>query len=363
MGPAFREDNRPDHGWLTRENALALLLLVGTAGIFFLCVKLVEPFLTGLVFGMALALFLRGVHRRLRARCGVNAAAALATLLGGLIVIAPLWFVMNQLAQEAVTFAQKMSKNGSVSDLDRVLESSWAGPALGWVARAVDLRTELGKVVTGATAKMPVLVQGVFWTGGQFLLALIVCFYLLRDRSHLLSAVRHMVPLSDSEYDEVKKHLADSMRATVVGSITMGAIQGTLGGVAFALLGLPAPVLWGVVMAVLACIPMLGTFIIWMPAALMLAVQGEMTKALALGAWGLFAIGMIDNVLYPLAVGERIRLHPLAVLISLLGGIAVFGTAGLVLGPLILSSADVLVEIWRRRTRAGRAAEDGVRAS
>lgn len=347
-------------GWLTRENSLGLLLLAGSTIVFYVCYLLIEPFLTGIVFGMALALFLRGTHRRLRSRASSNVSAALATVLGGLLVMAPLWFVGNQVAQEVLDYAHRLSTGNGLEDIDRALQASQAAPMIGWIARTVDVKAEFVKLLGAITSRTPALLQLLLWAGGQFVLSLIVCFYLLRDRSRLLAVGRHLVPLSDDEYDEVKQHLADSMRATVVGSITMGALQGTLGGIAFMVLGLPAPIVWGAVMGVFSVVPMAGAFVVWVPAAVVLVAKGEAAKAVGLALWGFFVIGTIDNMLYPVVVGTKIRLHPLAVLIAVLGGVAVFGTAGVVLGPLVLSAADVLVEIWRRRTRAGRAAETGV---
>jgi predicted PurR-regulated permease PerM len=139
----------------------------------------------------------------------------------------------------------------------------------------------------------------------------------------------------------------------------MGAIQGTLGGLMFWWLGLPAPVLWGVVMAVLATVPNLGAFVVWAPAAVGLAFQEEWAKAGILTAWGLIAIGLIDNMLYPFMVGQRIHMHSLPVFFSILGGLYLFGAAGLILGPVVFALTHALLEIWRRRTAAGRAAENG----
>ena len=111
-------------------------------------------------------------------------------------------------------------------------------------------------------------------------------------------------------------------------------------------------------MGLLAVIPTLGTFVIWAPAALFLALDGELGKAAILVAWGCVAIGLIDNFFVPLLlVGKRLRLHPLLVFIAVVGGISVFGMAGVVLGPVVLSVTDALIEVWRRRTADGGTAE------
>jgi predicted PurR-regulated permease PerM len=125
----------------------------------------------------------------------------------------------------------------------------------------------------------------------------------------------------------------------------------------FWVLGLPAAVLWGAVMAVLAIIPVLGAFIVWVPAALFLVLEGSWGKALILAGWGGLVVSLIDNLLYPVLVGKRLRLHTLPVFIVIVGGLTLFGSAGIVLGPVTLAITVALVEIWRRRTAGGRPAE------
>ena len=119
-------------------------------------------------------------------------------------------------------------------------------------------------------------------------------------------------------------------------------------------LGLPAPALWGVMMGLLALVPVLGAFIVWIPAAVFLALEGSWGKALVLTAWGAVVIGLIDNLLYPSLVGNRLRLHTLVVFIAILGGLSVFGAAGLFLGPALVTVALELRRMWRVRARARR---------
>jgi len=163
------------------------------------------------------------------------------------------------------------------------------------------------------------------------------------------------MPLSESETDAVFARVEDTIHATV--SLTVAAAQGFMGGVMFALLGLPAAVFWGIVMALLATVPITGAFVVWAPAALFLALEGQWGKALILAGWGMLAIGRIDNLLYPILVGTRLRMHPLPVFFSIVGGLALFGAARLILGPVTLAVADGLIDVWRRRTADGRTAD------
>jgi len=134
-------------------------------------------------------------------------------------------------------------------------------------------------------------------------------------------------------------------------------LQGVLGGLMFWWLGLASPLLWGLVMGLLSVLPYRGSFVVWAPVAILLLSEGHWIKALVLSVWGSVVIGLADNLVYPIFVGDRLRMHSLVALFSLLGGLAVFGAAGLVLGPVIVSVTLALLEIWRRRTAGGAAAE------
>jgi predicted PurR-regulated permease PerM len=125
-------------------------------------------------------------------------------------------------------------------------------------------------------------------------------------------------------------------------------VQGTLGGLAFAALGLPSPVVWGVVMFFLSMVPMVGSSVIWVPAAIYLAITGHYGKAVALALWGALVIGVVDNILRPKLVGERARLHELLIFFSVLGGLQIWGPLGLVLGPVMIAITIALFEIFKR---------------
>jgi len=146
--------------------------------------------------------------------------------------------------------------------------------------------------------------------------------------------------------------VSDTVHATLYGTLAVAVVQGTLGGLMFWWLGLPAPLLWGIVMGLLAVVPVLGAFVIWIPAALFLVLEGSEGKALLLTLWGVIVIGGIDNLLYPMWVGRRLKMHTVLTFISVVGGLIVFGPAGLILGPVVFTVTRLLLEIWSRRNVA-----------
>jgi predicted PurR-regulated permease PerM len=191
-----------------------------------------------------------------------------------------------------------------------------------------------------------------FVTGSVLgLLSLVVTFYLLfyflRDRNLALNWLREMSPLSSAETNRLFARIVDTVEATLYGTVTVAVVQGTLGGLIFWWLDLPQPVLWGLAMGVLAIIPVLGAFVVWIPAAIFLALNGDWTKALILTAWGTIVVGGIDNLLYPLLVKDRMRLHTIPAFISIMGGLLLFGASGLLLGPLAVTVTMFFLETWR----------------
>jgi predicted PurR-regulated permease PerM len=166
-----------------------------------------------------------------------------------------------------------------------------------------------------------------------------------------------VLPLTDRETDKLFNAVRDTIRAVFNGMLLVALVQGTLGGLMFWWLGLPGPVLWGAVMAIVSFLPMLGTGIIWVPTAVILAAQGHWVKAAILLGWGMLAIGLVDNFMYPTLVGKRIRLHMVAVFIALLGGVTLFGFAGVILGPALFAMAYAILQIWRERTAHGETAD------
>ena len=176
-----------------------------------------------------------------------------------------------------------------------------------------------------------------------------IFIFFLRDRDAALLSLRSVLPLSEAIMDRLFSRIGDTIYATIYGTLAVSSAQGVLGGLMFWWLGLSAPLLWGVVMALLAVVPVLGAFIVWIPAALFLVLEGNWGKALILALWGMFVVGTVDNLLRPILVGNRLKLHTALAFMSVVGGLILFGPAGLILGPLALTVTTVLLEIWRGR--------------
>jgi predicted PurR-regulated permease PerM len=176
-----------------------------------------------------------------------------------------------------------------------------------------------------------------------FFLMLYLLFFFLRDGPRLLDGVVRTLPLGDDRERHFFARFADVSRATIKGTVVVGIVQGTIGGLMFSVLGIGAPVLWGVVMSLLSILPAVGTALVWLPAAIMLIVNDRLVAGIALIAVGVLVIGLVDNLLRPILVGRDTRMPDYLVLIATLGGLAAFGLAGIVLGPII---AAFFLSVW-----------------
>jgi predicted PurR-regulated permease PerM len=319
---------------------------------------MLRPFVDVLLWAAVLVTMFYPVHRRLVASSGrPGVSAAVSTLTVIVIVLLPATFI---------TLAVTNELRGAVAGLqglgERLLDPSSpiVGPALAWASQYVDLErlrsqeflAERLEGWTSAVANRTVgVVGGVVSALVQMVLVVFTMFYLFRDGENMRHALYDVLPLDRQQSHAIVQRTREVVGATVYGVLVIAAIQGSLGMFIFWALGLPSPLLWGVVMFFLSMIPMAGSFLVWVPAAIFLAATGAYTRAVVLVVWGLVVIGSIDNFLSPRLVGSRTRLHELLVFFSVLGGLQVFGVLGVVLGPVVVAITLALVEMVRQANR------------
>jgi predicted PurR-regulated permease PerM len=164
-----------------------------------------------------------------------------------------------------------------------------------------------------------------------------------------LKALVRLSPFSNRETLRLVIRIRDTINAIIFGTVAVAALQGALGGLMFWWLNFPSPALWAFIMGLLAIVPVLGTFVVWAPAALYLAMEGRWGEALTLAVWGGLVIGSADNLVRPLLISGGLRLHTAPAFIAILGGLSVFGAPGIVLGPIAMTTAGLMVGFWRRR--------------
>ena len=362
---AVQKAERPDRtaspshasrGWLTRRRTSALSLMAATLLVFYLCWKIAQPFVPALAWALALAILGAGLHRwLLRHLHSPAASAGLATALLVFFIAAPVVALAPMVTSKAREGWDNMRSTPVQERVHKVLQGNASlAPIADVVAQHVPSADDLAKQIAPRLSR---LAAGSVWAGVELLVAFFALFYLLRDRDQALAFLRSLLPLSRAETDRLFRRVTEVVRASVLGTLLVAAVQGLLGGLMFWWLELPAPLLWGVVMFLLSILPVLGAAVVWVPAAIFLVMEGSWDKALVLALWGSVVIAIIDNLLYPLFVGNRLRLHTLLVFIAILGGLLLFGTVGLILGPMVLALTLAIIDIWRERTAHGKSAD------
>lgn len=326
---------------------------VGAAGVVLIATML-WPFLPAIVTAIALATLVLPAHahveRRFRHRSiaafvttaavfllVLLPAAALAVIIGGELADAVGWIGREGPAlvrRQESAFSRWLAPVASAAGLDPDAVLIAAGAELERLARLAANRALV--LLTG--------LGGWALQGGAALFAL---YYLLKDQGIAGEAVERLLPFERVQTKRLVRRSGEVLRATIYGNVLVAIIQGTLGGLAFALLGLPGAALWGAVMAVLSLLPVIGAMFVWVPAAVYLLGAGRLLDGVLLMVWGTLVISTVDNLLRAVLVSGRAQLHPLIVFFSVLGGLVVFGAAGILLGPVTFIAAYTTIELAR----------------
>ncbi|MDB5888191.1 MAG: family transporter, partial [Rhodocyclales bacterium] len=303
---------------------------------------------------LLLAVLMQPVHHWIGQRVPYPAPAALATMVVVIVaLVLPLALAGTEIAVEVSQNARDVQSGQAFQNwILAINRNPWLGKAAEWLQVRVDIRNQIGNAVQTGVHFLSGLMLGSVYAVIEWLVAFYMLFFFLRDARVLLDWVAGVLPLSRTESNGVFRRVRDTLYAVALGSLLVSLGQGLAVGLAFWATGLPSPLMWGGVMAVLALVPVIGTSSVWVCATVYLLLQGDWKNAIVIGACGAVALGVIDNVLYPMLVKGRLDMHPVPVFIAVVGGVATFGPTGIVLGPLILSLAQAVRHIWRARFEA-----------
>ena len=313
------------------------------------------PYFGAIFWGAVLAILFAPFHRWVKGKLGKRPVlAALATLgICLVLVILPMILITISLAQEGTALYQKLA-SGEINLRAQMQNVFSALPS--WMH---DIMSRFGmdsigtlqeKLSDAAVQGSKLIATNVLDFGKNafdfvvsFFVMLYLLFFLLKDGGPLVGRIQRAMPLSAQH----KRHLFDKfttvIRATVKGNFLVAAAQGAMGGLAFWALGVQGPILWAVVMAFLSLLPAVGAALVWAPVAAYFLITGDIWKGAILTVFGVLVIGMIDNVLRPVLVGKDIKMPDYLVLISTIGGMAIFGLNGFVIGPVV---AALFIAMW-----------------
>jgi predicted PurR-regulated permease PerM len=321
----------------------AAVLLVG-----YLTFLVVSPFLVPLAWAAVLAVCVYPLYVTLTPRLGRSGAAVLTTILVLVLIVVPVWLITTALVREAGQAIPALQSAFAGKPPDWLV-NSW-----GWLQghvpelapqKLADSLTAAAQQMAGAVASTSgALLGSVALAVVNLIISLFSLFFFLRDAPTILRLLRAVMPFRETERDRVLQEVGELIFASVVAGIVVASIQGALGGIAFWLIGIRAPVVWGTIMAFFALIPIAGAWVIWLPVALWLLATGDVTRGLVLMGLGAGVISMVDNILRPILLSGRSSMNGLVILIALLGGVAAFGFLGLVMGPVVVAVAMALFD-------------------
>ena len=335
------------------------ILLIAVTGAF---IWLIRGFLQPIFWAVALGIVFFPLHewiaRRLQGRRSIAAAVTVIAIV--LIVVLPLTAVVTAMANEAANLYERVTCDASEDDCDKIDVAAaidWAGgavpgPALDFAEETLGfeferLRSQLSSMAVTASqfiaAQAIAVGQNTIRIAVYFFLMLYLLFFFMRDGTKIIDGLVRALPFGDDRERHLLERFAAVSRATIKGTLVVGIVQGLLGGVMFSILGIGAPVLWGVVMALLSIIPAVGPALVWIPAAIILFAQGQIVSAIILVIAGTVLIGLADNLLRPMLVGRDTKMPDYLILLSTLGGLTAFGLAGIVIGPII---AAFFLSVW-----------------
>ena len=354
---------------MSRFEDKAFLLLVIAVTLLFAWI--LSPFFGAILWSVLLAIVFAALYRRLskampRRR---NLAAFVTLVIIVVMVLIPLALITASAVHEAANVYGRF-QSGEI-DISRY-QSQFMSALPGWLVEFLnrldlDNLTSVRERFSGALMTAGQQLAGQALNIGQvtaeFMVGVFVMLYLLffflRDGDALVAHIKRVTPLPAEQLSEILGQVTATIRATIKGVILVALIQGALGGLIFWVLGIAAPVLWAAVMAVLSLLPVLGSALIWVPVAIYLLLTGSVVHGIVLLVYGALVISLVDNFLRPVLVGQDIKMPSYVVLISTLGGIAVFGANGFVIGPLV---AALFLVTWNKSVpREGQKLDDAPR--
>lgn len=336
----------------TTDNRFSNVLFYGVVlCLAYLVFLIFQPFLTPLAWAAVFGVIFYSLHKRFERKWSNSVSAAIITLGVTLLLVVPVLLLGALFVREGIGAAQEIQVAMAGGGY------TWFARDWGWITSHITaggLTVDLpGLVRQGASrageymaAELGTVIKNIVAFLFELFVMLFALFYVLRDGDAMLNRFRHFLPFNDTMTERMLAEARDLIFASVTTSLVIASVQGILCGGAFAIVGLGSAVFWGVMMGFLSLLPVIGAWPIWIPAAVYLFSTGHTGRALALiaicGALG----ATIDSILRPLLLGGRASLNGLLVFISLLGGIAVFGVLGVVLGPIVVATTVGILDVY-----------------
>lgn len=315
-----------------------LILLLGFAVLY-----LLRPFAFPIFWAAVVAVMFHPMYRWVNSHIKIpTASAGISLVIVTVVLFLPLMLLSLLLAGESVSLYETVVSEEFLSSAEAVatrLETTWLGPVFEWI------RTKSTDLAPAAAASVSVFIfeniRSITQNSLRFVfmsfIMLYSLYYFFKDGPRMLGRLMHLSPLGDKYEAMLYQRFTSTTRATLKTTVIIGGIQGILGAILFWVTGIESVLIWGVLMTILSIIPAIGSFLIWMPAGIIMLAFGNVWEGVTILLFGSIVISNIDNLLRPPLIGRDIQMHPLLVLFSTLGGIALFGVSGFIIGPILMA--------------------------
>ncbi|UJF19075.1 AI-2E family transporter [Vibrio sp. SS-MA-C1-2] len=323
------------------------------------CYQLIAPYLGSIILAFIISILFQPIHDVINTKLinKPNIASVISCILLTFIIVIPMMFVFSAIVQQGISFSKDSYLWAKAGGVKEILAHPYVHSTLTFinnklpfesinnqeiVQRVAEFASQLGAKMLNLSGRLLGDVTGII---ANFGLMLFVLFFLLRDHNKIVHAMRHVLPLSRSQEDIILTEIESVAKSAVLGSFLTALAQGFAGGIAMGITGFPA-LFWGTMMGFASFIPLVGTALIWLPAAIYLLLTGQMMMAGFMVIWGIAVVGSIDNLLRPLLMQGSSSMSTLLIFFSLLGGIQLYGLLGLIYGPIIFAVTLVLFRLY-----------------
>ncbi|MFT4261053.1 MAG: AI-2E family transporter [Candidatus Woesearchaeota archaeon] len=324
------------------EKKLNIVLILAYIGAIILTFLIFRPFLAFMIFGMVLIMFLFPVNLYLKKYMQNNSIRSLfMTFLTLIIIIIPLFLIASSVVDEARTVYSQISN----LDLDEATNtlSEYTGFELDLEEQILPVLIDFRDFLTGSITEVVSYAAELLI---KLFVLLFVLYYGFKEGEKIVEKIKDLLPFSKTQKQELVESVTNVIKGVLYGQFLVAVLQGIVGGLTFWAFGLPNPIFWGFIMAILSFIPLLGPPIVWVPAVIISFYQGNLVAAIGILLVGVLIIMNIDNILKPKIIGDKVGLHPLIILIGILGGIALFGVIGFIIGPITLALSLIIIKFF-----------------
>ena len=322
--------------------------LVALLLVFILVAWILQPFVNILAFAVIIAVLFHPLYKFFLGRIKKPSLASLLTVLVILALIAlPIWLFGQVIFNELQDLFNRYRDGAFVIDRDEII-AGLPSQAQSIIQNfSQDLNDFIGRLSGQFFSSLSTVVSNVASFVIAFFMFIFVVYYLLKDGGKIKRAIMDISPIASSQENLLIDKIVAAVNGVVKGSFLVALVQGVVATIGFFIFGVPEPWLWGAFTVVAALVPTVGTSLSLIPAIIYLAVTGHGPQALGLAIWGAVAVGLVDNFIGPRLIGGSVKLHPVLVLLAVIGGIQFFGILGFLIGPIIMAVFVAMIDMYR----------------